>query len=181
VLPSLTQGNNLYTAKKSPFIYSQKRNGATSVPIFTFMCLWAIYIFPRSVDIYSCSRIGRPIVGIYKSLTGTWMWKLGLGPCNSFSGNICFEFSVSCLCSGVQVQGVCLYLHCKFDDRGIKNLPLLMKCLQFAFKKRLRWHKSEVTPPHQNISHLIKRSVKWPPFNNTISFVCFFCFKVVNL
>jgi hypothetical protein len=37
----------------------------------------------------SCSRIGRSIVGIFKSLTDTWMWKLGLWPCNSFSGNIC--------------------------------------------------------------------------------------------
>jgi hypothetical protein len=26
------------------------------------------------------------------------MWKLGLRPCNSFSGNICFRFSVLCLC-----------------------------------------------------------------------------------
>jgi membrane-associated HD superfamily phosphohydrolase len=30
----------------------------------TFMCLWAIYIFPRSVNLFSCSRIGRPIRGI---------------------------------------------------------------------------------------------------------------------
>jgi hypothetical protein len=32
------------------------------------------------------------------------MWKLGLRPCNSFSGNICFEFSVLCLCSAVSIQ-----------------------------------------------------------------------------
>ncbi len=35
----------------------------------------------------------------FKSLTDTWMWKWGLRPHNSFSGNICFEFSVLCLCS----------------------------------------------------------------------------------
>jgi hypothetical protein len=81
-------------------MYSQKRNCAASVPISTLMCLWAISIFPGSVHIFSCSRIGRPILGKYKSLTDTWMLKLGLRPRNSFSGNICFEFSVLCLCSG---------------------------------------------------------------------------------
>ncbi len=40
-----------------------------------------------------------PFVEIYKSFTDIWMWKLGLRPCNSFSGNTCFEFSVLCLCS----------------------------------------------------------------------------------
>ncbi len=30
-------------------------------------------IFPRSAHLFSSSRIGRPIRGIFKSLTGTWM------------------------------------------------------------------------------------------------------------
>ncbi len=46
-------------------------------------------------------RNGRSIERIYKSLTDTWMWKLRLRQRNSFSGNICFEFSVLCLCSGL--------------------------------------------------------------------------------
>ncbi len=87
------------TAVKIPFMYSFSGNCTASVPISTFMCLWAIYIFPGSIHIFSCSRIGRSIVGIYKSLTDTWMWKLGLGARNSFSGNICFKFSVLVLCS----------------------------------------------------------------------------------
>jgi len=53
----------------------------------------------------SSSRIGRPIVGIYKSLTNAWMWKLGLRPRYSFSGSICFEIWVFCLCS---VSRLCL-------------------------------------------------------------------------
>ncbi len=78
-------------------MYSQKRNCAALVPISTFMSLWATNIFPESVHIFSCSIIDRPIVGIYKTLTDTWEWKLGLWPRSSFSGNICFEFSVLCL------------------------------------------------------------------------------------
>jgi hypothetical protein len=89
----------LHTATKILFMYSQKRKCEASFPISTFMCLGAIYIFPRSVHKFSCCRIGRPILGIYKSLTDTWTWKLGLRPRNSFSENIYLDFSVLCLCS----------------------------------------------------------------------------------
>jgi hypothetical protein len=81
------------------YLFPEKELRRPSVPIFTFMCLWAIYIFPGSVQIFSCSRIGRPIMGIYKSVTDIWMWKLGMRPRSFFSGNICFEFTVLCLCS----------------------------------------------------------------------------------
>jgi hypothetical protein len=52
-----------------------------------------LYVPIESVHIFFCSRIGRPIPGIYKSLTDTRMLKVGLRPHNYFSGNICFEFS----------------------------------------------------------------------------------------
>ncbi len=57
---------------KNPIMYSFSGNCAASVPISTVMCLWAI--------IYSQDR-STYFVGIYKSLTDTWMWKLGLWPC----------------------------------------------------------------------------------------------------
>jgi hypothetical protein len=40
-------------------------------------------------------------LGIYKSLTDSWTWKLGLRLRKSLSGNICFKFWVLCLCSAV--------------------------------------------------------------------------------
>ncbi len=50
-----------------------ERELAASVPMSTFMCLWTICIFPRSAHVFSCRRICRPIRGLYKSLTDTWM------------------------------------------------------------------------------------------------------------
>ncbi len=79
-----------------PFKYSQQWNCAASLfpkqnydvvsPSSTLTCLWEIYIFPGLVCLF-CSQICGPILGIYESLTDTWMQELGLRPCNSFSGN----------------------------------------------------------------------------------------------
>jgi hypothetical protein len=77
--------------------YSQKRNCVASGPIFTCMCLWAIYILPRWVCLFSCRKICGPILGINRSLTDTWLWKLLLGPRNSFSGNTLMEFALQCV------------------------------------------------------------------------------------
>jgi hypothetical protein len=46
----------------------------------TFMCLWAIYIFPWSICLFCCRKICGPILGIYKSSS-----ILGSAPQGSFT------------------------------------------------------------------------------------------------
>jgi hypothetical protein len=75
----------------SVYIYSFSGNCAASAPISTFKSVSGLYI-PRIGPHISSSRKGRPILGIYNLLTDAWMWKLGLRPPYSFSGNICFKF-----------------------------------------------------------------------------------------
>ncbi len=48
------------TATAIPFIYSFSGNCAASATISTFMCLWAIYIFPGSVHIFPPAEKADP-------------------------------------------------------------------------------------------------------------------------
>ncbi len=43
-------------------------------------------------------EICRPILGLYKSLTDTWMWILGLRPCNSQKNINKWDFACSAVC-----------------------------------------------------------------------------------
>jgi hypothetical protein len=75
-------------------MYSFSGKWAALVPISTFFCLTATYIFPGSVHIIPCSRIGRPILEIYKSLTDTYMC-VGTGETEHY--NSVLEITVSIL------------------------------------------------------------------------------------
>ncbi len=55
-----------------------------------------LYQDSGSVCLFCCSKIGGPIVAIYKSLTDTWMWKLGTRPRSFISRNTQIESSLQC-------------------------------------------------------------------------------------
>ncbi len=105
----------------------RKRNCAASFPISTFMCLWAIYIFLPLVHLFSCSRVGRPIVGKYKSLTETWMQELGLWRAVPFLGIFVSNFSVLCLicliCSSyVKILLIAIYVSMMKENKALCRL-----------------------------------------------------------
>jgi hypothetical protein len=68
-------------------MYSFSGNCAATVPISTFMCLWAIYIIPWSICQFCCG----------KYVDGSW----------EYIRNICFEFSVLVLCSASEASAIC--------------------------------------------------------------------------
>ncbi len=122
---------------------------SNSVYIFLFWELRGLspnfYIHVSVSDLYiprmgphsSSSRNGSSILGIYNSLTDTWMWKLGLRPRYSFSGNICFKFSAFFLCSVTS-----------FPARSQKSISFIknpLSKIHITFKgtvqRELRWVK----------------------------------------
>ncbi len=83
-----------YKCPGFPFMYIQKWNCYFQnriimfyLPVPTLIYLWEIYIFTGSVCLLCCRKICGPILGIYKLLTDTWMWKLELRPHNSQKRN----------------------------------------------------------------------------------------------
>ncbi len=76
--------------------YFQNRIIMFCLPVTTLIYLWEIYIFPGSVCLFCCSHICGRILGIYKSLTDTWMRKLGLRLRNSQNRNASMGFWLQC-------------------------------------------------------------------------------------
>ncbi len=75
--------------------YFQNRIIKFCLPVHSHIYLWEIFIFPGSVCLFCCREICGPILGIYKSLTDTRMWKLGLRPCNPRKGIHKWDFPCS--------------------------------------------------------------------------------------
>ncbi len=85
-------------SKEDPIFVFPERNLRVLAPNFHFHVSVIDLCIPTIGPLF-CSKLGGPIMGIYKSLKETWISKLGTRPCSFISGNICFEFLVPCLCS----------------------------------------------------------------------------------
>ncbi len=88
-----------YTAK------TKYRNFETNIPRkgisgsqshFPHSCVYECFIYFHDRSPILLEEICRPILGLYESLTGTWMWKLGLRPRYSQKRNTYVGFSLQC-------------------------------------------------------------------------------------
>jgi hypothetical protein len=82
-------------------MYSFSGNCAASVPIFAFICLWAIYIFPGSVHIFPVAeKADRWWEYINRSQTHEcWNWNCGraIPFLGTFSSFFCYWFFAACV------------------------------------------------------------------------------------
>jgi hypothetical protein len=120
--------------------YSQKRNWATSIPISTFLCLWAIYILPRSVCLFCCRKISGLILESINRLQthkcGNWDWGRAIPLLGTHKWDFHCSAAVNYINSTVSLT--------RLDFVLVSHIPLFY----------LRWH----TP--SNISEDSRRSTR---------------------
>ncbi len=78
-----------------------------------------LYIIPRLVHLFSCSRMGRHRSWEYINRSQIHECRMGLGPRSFISGNICFEFSVYCLCSVLTLLLNFIYMYSEKGHRRV--------------------------------------------------------------
>ncbi len=112
-----------YTATAIPFIFSFSGNCAASAPISTFMCLWAIYMFPGLVHIFPPAEKADPsreyIICSQTHECGHWDWDSDIPFLGIFVSNF-RHFVLQCITNITIDRGLSfLFLKSKYSEIGI--------------------------------------------------------------
>ncbi len=87
---------SIYVFPEMKLLFPTQNYNVLSPSSYTHISVRDLYIFPGSVCQFCCREICGRILRIYKSLTDTWMWKLGPRPHNSQKRNTYMGFSLQC-------------------------------------------------------------------------------------
>jgi hypothetical protein len=125
----------IYKATKISIYVFPEKGIALPQSQFPHSCVCERFIYSQDRSTYC--RIGRPMVGIYKSLKDTWMRKLGLRPRISFSRNIFYQIFVI------------VSLQCILENRPKLDFSISQRSVFFVFSEQHIWYVAECTVPYR--------------------------------